>query len=147
MKSFGDAATLPGAGVVLAVPSGYMNTSGGPVAGLMRYYKSTPERVIVLHDDLDLPEGALRLKRGGGHGGHNGLRDIHKALGTPEFHRVRIGIGRPPGRMDPADYVLRPIPSAQRAEWELTRSQAIDATQMLIDQGLEAAQQRYHAPQ
>ena len=147
VKSWGEAGTIPGAGIVLALPSGYMNTAGGPVAGLMRYYKSQPERVVVIHDDLDLPEGAIRLKRGGGHGGHNGLRDIHKALGTPEFYRIRIGIGRPPGRMDPADYVLKSIPRGERAEWELSRSEAIDATEMLIDQGLEVAQQRYHAPQ
>ena len=145
LKSFGDVAMVPGAGVVLAVPSGYMNTSGGPVAGLARYYKTPPGQVVVIHDDLDLPVGTIRLKRGGGHGGHNGLRDIQKALGTPEFVRVRLGIGRPPGRMDPADYVLRPIPSAERAEWELVTSEAIDATRMLLGQGLEAAQQRYHS--
>ncbi len=145
LKSFGEVATLPGSGVVLAVPAGYMNTQGGPVSGLMRYYKTSPERVIVIHDDLDLPVGAIRLKRGGGHGGHNGLRDISKALSTPDFIRVRLGIGRPPGRMDAADYVLRPVPRSEQAQWERVRDDAIDAATMAIEQGLEPAQQKYHS--
>ena len=145
VKSWGEAAKIPGSPIVVAIPSGYMNTSGGPVAGLARYFKTPPEQVIVIHDDLDLVAHALKLKRGGGHGGHNGLRDIQKALGTPEFVRIRIGIGRPPGRMDPADYVLQKIPASHREDWGVTESDAIDAVGLMITDGLEAAQQRYHS--
>lgn len=145
LKSFGDVVKVPAQPIVLAVPSGYMNTSGGPVSSLVRYFSTTPERVIVIHDDLDLPVGTIRLKRGGGHGGHNGLRDIHKALGSPDFVRIRLGVGRPPGRMDPAEYVLRTFPKAEAAEVERVRADAIDAVEMFIAEGLEAAQQRFHS--
>lgn len=124
-----------------------MNTSGGPVSALAKYFKVPAERVVVLHDELDLPLGTLRLKKGGGHGGHNGLRDIQKALGSPEFHRIRMGIGRPPGRMDPAAYVLKPFGSSERPEVELMQSNAIDAVETLVTHGLLEAQQRFHAPQ
>lgn len=147
LKAFGLVGTIPGQHTVLVVPSGFMNTSGGPVAGLAAYYRTPPERVVVIHDDLDLPVGQLRLKHGGGHGGHNGLRDIIKALGTPEFQRVRVGIGRPPGRMDPADYVLRRMSREQRDQFEPVVARAIDATELLIRDGLEVAQQRFHGPQ
>lgn len=144
LKSFGDVVKVPGRPLVLAVPAGYMNTSGAPVSALVRYFSTTPERVIVIHDDLDLPVGTLRLKRGGGHGGHNGLRDISKALGTPDFVRVRVGVGRPPGRMDPADYVLRRFATAEAADVDRVRGAAIDAAELFIAEGLEAAQQRFH---
>lgn len=146
-KSWGYAAKIPGTQIVVGVTTGYMNTSGGPVAGLAKYYKCPAERVVIVHDDLDLDLGTVRLKKGGGHGGHNGLRDIHKALGTPEYLRVRLGIGRPPGRMEPAAYVLKPFASNERDVVSVMQHQAIEATTMLIDQGLLAAQQRFHSPE
>ena len=146
-KSWGFSARIPSQPIVLAVTTGYMNTSGGPVSALAKYFKVPAERVVVLHDELDLPLGTLRLKKGGGHGGHNGLRDIQKALGTPEFHRIRMGIGRPPGRMDAAAYVLKPFGSSERSEVELMQSNAIDAVEALVAHGLLEAQQRFHAPQ
>lgn len=130
--------------LVLAKSNGYMNTSGGPVSALAAYFKVPADRIIVLHDELDLPFDSLKLKQGGGHGGHNGLRDIAKALNTPEFLRVRIGIGRPPGRQDPADYVLRPFASAELEPLGVALEDAADAVEMLVTDGLLAAQQRFH---
>lgn len=130
--------------LVLAKSNGYMNTSGGPVSALAKYFGISAERLIVMHDELDLPFDSLKLKKGGGHGGHNGLRDIAKALGTPEFLRVRIGIGRPPGQQDAADYVLRPFANAELAPLGVLLEDAADATELLIDEGLLAAQQRFH---
>ncbi|HEV2087340.1 MAG TPA: aminoacyl-tRNA hydrolase, partial [Cryptosporangiaceae bacterium] len=98
---------LPGHRVVVAKPLSFMNESGGPVAGLRDFFKLASERIIVVHDELDLPFGAVRLKLGGGDNGHNGLRSVTRSLGTREYLRVRVGIGRPPGRQDPADYVLK----------------------------------------
>lgn len=130
--------------LVLAKSNGYMNTSGGPVSALAKYFDVPAERIVVLHDDLDLPFDALKLKQGGGHGGHNGLRDIAKALGTPEFLRVRIGIGRPPGQQDPADFVLRPFGKTERDTLGVLLEEAADAVEALVDEGLLAAQQRFH---
>lgn len=130
--------------LVLAKSNGYMNTSGGPVSSLAKYFGIPADRVIVLHDELDLPFDSLKLKQGGGHGGHNGLRDIAKALSTPDFLRVRIGIGRPPGRQDPADFVLRPFASEERDSLAVLLEDAADATQSLVEDGLLAAQQRFH---
>ena len=130
--------------LILAKSNGYMNTSGGPVSALAKYFDLPAERVIAIHDDLDLPFDSLKLKRGGGHGGHNGLRDIAKALGTPDFLRVRVGIGRPPGRQDPADYVLRPFAPSERDALAVLLEDAADATESLIDEGLLDAQQRFH---
>ena len=135
---------LPGPPVVLAKPSTYMNVSGGPVAGLVRFFSIDPEHVLVVHDELDLPFGSLRLKRGGGEGGHNGLRDVSKALGTRDYVRVRVGVGRPPGRMDPADYVLRNFSSIERPELPLVIADAADAVEAVVTGGLEAAQLRVH---
>jgi len=132
--------------VTIAVTTGYMNTSGGPVSALAKYFKVPPERVIVIHDELDLPLGTLRIKKGGGHGGHNGLRDIAKALGTPDFVRLRLGIGRPPGRMEPAAYVLKPFASSEKTEVELVQTTAIDAATSIGCDGLLAAQQTFHSP-
>lgn len=132
-----------GVKLILAKSNGYMNTSGGPVSALSHYFDIPPERILVLHDDLDLPFDTIRLKRGGGHGGHNGLRDIAKALGTPDFLRVRIGIGRPPGRQDPADFVLRPFGSGE--DIELLVSDAADACEAVVEEGLQAAQNAIHA--
>ena len=130
--------------LILAKSNGYMNTSGGPVSSLAKYFSIPAERIVVLHDELDLPFDSLKLKRGGGHGGHNGLRDIAKALATPEFFRVRIGIGRPPGSQDPADFVLKPFASAERPALAVLLEDAADATEALVDEGLTAAQQRFH---
>ena len=104
------------------------------------------ERIVLVHDELDIPFDTLKLKVGGGHGGHNGIRDVAKALGTPEFPRVRVGIGRPPGRQDPADWVLDPFAAAERMQLPLVIADAADAVEQLIDEGLLAAQQRHHAP-
>jgi len=123
-----------------------MNDSGGPVAGLARFYGTEPERVVVVHDELDIPYDTIKLKTGGGHGGHNGVRDIAKALATPEFPRVRVGIGRPVGRQDPADWVLDPFSATERQTLPILVSDAADAVEMLVDEGLVAAQQRFHAP-
>lgn len=135
----------PGPRAVLAVPSTYMNVSGGPVSGLAGYYDVPLERVVVVHDDLDIELGRLKLKRGGGEGGHNGLRSISQSLGAKEYLRVRCGIGRPPGRQDPADFVLTPFAARDRAEVELLVVDAADAVEMLVGQGLEAAQGRFHS--
>ena len=132
--------------LVLAKSNSYMNTSGGPVAALARFYGVPAERVVVVHDELDIPFDTLKLKVGGGHGGHNGVRDIAKALGTPEFPRVRVGIGRPVGRQDPADWVLDPFSSAERMTLPILVGDAADAVEQLVDEGLLAAQQRWHAP-
>ncbi len=132
--------------LVLIKPMSYMNTSGGPVSSAAKYFGIPPERTIVLHDDLDLPFETIRLKGDGGHGGQNGVRDIIKALGTPQFLRVRIGIGRPPGRQDPADYVLKDFAGGERARLSIVLGDAADAVQDVVDDGLTAAQQRWHAP-
>ncbi|WP_224760477.1 aminoacyl-tRNA hydrolase [Salinibacterium sp. ZJ450] len=130
----------------LAKPNTYMNVSGGPVAALLRFYKLDPSRLIVVHDDLDIPFDQLRLKAGGGHGGQNGLRDIIKAVGTPDFTRVRVGIGRPPGRQSPADYVLHDFATTERAVLPNLLSDAADAVEHIAADGLQAAQQKFHAP-
>ncbi len=130
--------------LVLAKSNGYMNTSGGPVSALANYFDVPAERIVVLHDELDLPFDTIKVKQGGGHGGHNGLRDIAKALGTPEFLRVRIGIGRPPGQQDPADFVLKPFASGERGAVAVLLEDAADASEALVDEGLLATQQRFH---
>lgn len=137
-------ARLGGDAVVIAKPRSYMNLSGGPVAALARYHSVDPGDVIIIHDDLDLPMGTVRLKRGGGTGGHNGLKDIAKALGTPDFLRVRCGVDRPPGTMDAAAYVLKSFNAAQRKKLPFLVDTAADAVQSLLSDGLEAAQQRFH---
>ncbi|WP_243855117.1 aminoacyl-tRNA hydrolase [Diaminobutyricimonas sp. TR449] len=139
--------SLPaGPKLILAKPNTYMNVSGGPVAALLRFYKIEPEQLIVIHDDLDIPFDSIRLKSGGGHGGQNGVRDIIKAVGTPDFIRVRVGIGRPPGRQSPADYVLHDFASAERAVLPNLLSDAADAALQIAAEGLLAAQQKFHAP-
>jgi peptidyl-tRNA hydrolase, PTH1 family len=135
----------PGVRAVLAKPRSFMNTSGGPVAGLCAFYKIEPGRVVAIHDELDLPYGSLRIKLGGGDNGHNGLRSIRAALGTGDFLRVRFGIGRPPGRMEPASYVLKPWSSAERQELELNVDRAADAVEALVVDGLAYAQNHYNS--
>jgi len=137
---------LSGTPVILAKPKSYMNISGGPVVSIARFFKVPIERIIVVHDELDLPYGSLRLKRGGGDGGHNGLRSTTAALGTNEYARVRFGIGRPPGRQDPADYVLKEFTAAERKELAFLVERAADAVEMLVGQGLEATQNQFHPP-
>jgi peptidyl-tRNA hydrolase, PTH1 family len=134
----------PAPRVVLAEPRTYMNESGGPVAGLCGFYKIPVEQLVVVHDELDLPYGSLRLKRGGGDNGHNGLRSITRSLGSREYLRVRFGIGRPPGRMDPADYVLRDFSAAERKDLDFHVDRAADAVETLVREGLDAAQNRYN---
>lgn len=136
---------LPGPRAVLARPMTYMNLSGGPVSGLMKFYKTPLEQVVVVHDELDIDFGAVRLKRGGGEGGHNGLRSISQSLGSRDYLRVRLGIGRPPGRQDAADYVLSDFPSRDKVEVDLLVGDGVDAVHDLVHLGLEATQQRFHA--
>jgi PTH1 family peptidyl-tRNA hydrolase len=136
---------LAGRRTVLAVPRTYMNVSGGPVAGLLRYYGVAPTDLVVVHDDLDLGFGVVRLKQGGGEGGHNGLRSISGSIGTKDYLRVRFGIGRPPGRQDPADFVLKRFSGAERKELEFAVDLAADAAEALLRDGLEPAQNRFHA--
>ena len=130
--------------VTLARPRAYMNVSGRPVAALTAFYKVPPDRLVVIHDELDIPFGTLRLKLGGGDNGHNGLRSITQALGTRDYYRVRFGIGRPPGRMDPAVYVLRDFSAAERKDLPFFIDRAADATEALITKGLASAQNTYH---
>lgn len=129
--------------VVLAKPMAYMNLSGGPVSALLDFYKVPMDRLVVIHDELDIPYGALRLKRGGGDNGHNGLRSLTKTLG-PDYHRVRFGVGRPPGRMAVADYVLKDFSGAERKELEYLTDRTADSVETLLTAGLERAQSSYN---
>jgi peptidyl-tRNA hydrolase, PTH1 family len=135
---------LAGRRVVLARPTTYMNESGGPVQGLLDYHHLPVEDLVAVHDELDIPFAAVRLKRGGGEGGHNGLRSISRATGTRDYLRVRVGIGRPPGRQDPADFVLRDFSATERKELDLLVVEAADATELLLERGLEPAQNLVH---
>nr|WP_091764701.1 aminoacyl-tRNA hydrolase [Blastococcus aurantiacus] len=135
---------LAGRRVVLARPLTYMNESGGPVRGLLDYHKLPATDLVVVHDELDIDFAVVRLKRGGGEGGHNGLRSITRSTGTKDYLRVRVGIGRPPGRQDPADYVLKDFSSTERKELDLLLVEAADATELLLARGLEAAQNEVH---
>lgn len=131
--------------VVLAKPRTYMNESGRQVGPLAKFYSVSATDVIVIHDELDIEFGQIRLKQGGGEGGHNGLRSLVNALGTKNFHRVRIGIGRPPGRKDPAAFVLENFSAAERPQVPTICEMAADATELLIEVGLEPAQNQVHA--
>lgn len=131
--------------VILAKPRSYMNESGGPVCAVRDFFKIDPSHMVVIHDELDLPFGTLRLKLGGGDNGHNGLRSLRAALGTGDWFRVRFGIGRPPGRMDPAAFVLRDFSAAERKELPFLLDRAADAVEALLAHGLARAQNAYHA--
>jgi len=130
--------------VVLARSHRYMNEAGPSYASIAKKQHIEPDRVIAVHDELDLPAGAIRLKFGGATGGHNGLKSLQQGLGTPDFYRVRVGIGRPPGRQDPADFVLEPIPKRLEADVAIWADRAADAVRALIADGLESAQNRFH---
>ncbi|MCV7419410.1 aminoacyl-tRNA hydrolase [Mycobacterium yunnanensis] len=146
-KSGADVVTgrLGGRSVVLAKPRTYMNESGRQVGPLANFYSVAPADVVTIHDELDIDFGRIRLKLGGGEGGHNGLRSVASALGTREFQRVRVGVGRPPGRKDPATFVLENFSAAERPEVGVICEQAADATELLIELGLETAQNTVHA--
>jgi PTH1 family peptidyl-tRNA hydrolase len=137
-------ARLAGRRTVLARPRSYMNVSGPGVAATARFFKVPPTDVVIIHDDLDLDYGVLKLKRGGGEGGHNGLRSISASLGSRDYLRVRFGIGRPPGRMDPADFVLRDFSAEQRRELDVLVDRCADAAEQLLAQGLAATQNQLH---
>lgn len=132
--------------IVLAKPRCFMNESGRQVGPLAKFYSVNAGDVIVIHDELDIDFGTIRLKIGGGEGGHNGLRSVANALGTKEFQRVRIGIGRPPGRKDPAAFVLENFGSTERPEVPVICEQGADACELLVEVGLEAAQNQLHGP-
>lgn len=135
----------PGPRVVLVRPRSYMNTSGGPVSAVAKFYGVEPDHVVAVHDELDIAFGTLRLKKGGGDNGHNGLRSMRASLGTGDFYRVRAGIGRPPGRQDVADFVLSNYSSTERKELPIQLVEAADAVESLITEGLEKAQQRFNS--
>jgi PTH1 family peptidyl-tRNA hydrolase len=135
---------LAGQRVVLAKPKCYMNESGGPVAGLRDFFKIPADRIVVVHDELDIPFDTLRLKLGGGDNGHNGLRSLTKSLGTNDYLRTRVGIGRPPGRQDPADFVLKDFSAAERKQLPLLVDRAADAVEALVSGSLETAQNTFH---
>ena len=135
---------IGGPRVVLAKPMSYMNVSGGPVSALASFYGITPDHVVAVHDEIDIPFNTVKLKTGGGEGGPNGLRDISKALGTKDYLRVRVGVGRPPGRMETADYVLRDFGTAELKELPFLLDEAADAVELLLREGLTSAQQKFH---
>lgn len=136
---------IGGPRVVLAKPMTYMNVSGGPVSALAKFFDVAPDHVIAVHDEIDIPFNTVKLKIGGGEGGHNGLRDISKALATKDYLRVRVGVGRPPGRMDTADFVLRDFATPEKKDLPFLLDEAADAVELLITDGLLSAQQKHHA--
>jgi PTH1 family peptidyl-tRNA hydrolase len=135
----------PGPRVILVRARTYMNESGGPVKQLAAFYKVPPARIVAVHDELDLPFDTMRVKLGGGDNGHNGLRSLRGALGTGDFHRVRIGIGRPPGRQDVADFVLSDYSATERKAVPLQVITAADAVESLVTEGLESTQARFNS--
>jgi peptidyl-tRNA hydrolase, PTH1 family len=132
--------------ILFIKPKTFMNLSGVTVAGAAKYFKDTLEKILVIHDDLDIEFGRIRLKSGGGTGGHNGLESIIKSLGGPDFDRLRVGVGRPPGQMDPADYVLSKFKKSERKELDLTFNLAVDAVQDYIEYGIDYVMNKYNQP-
>ena len=132
-------ASYRGRELLLVKPQSFMNTSGGPVSKLMRAYGVAPDHLIVVHDELDIEPGTIRVKFGGGHAGHNGLRSIANKLGTRDFARLRFGIGRPPGKMQVADYVLRTLKGSYLQEFELEAQDAATLAELVIERGVQAA--------
>ena len=134
----------PAPKVVLGRARTYMNESGGPVSTLAKFYSVDPAHIVAIHDELDIDFGTLRTKFGGGDNGHNGLKSMRASLGTGDFYRVRVGVGRPPGRQDPADFVLGNYSTVERKELPFQVDSAADAIECLIEKGLEETQQRYN---
>jgi peptidyl-tRNA hydrolase, PTH1 family len=130
--------------LILVKPLTFMNLSGAPVVALAQFFKVPVDNIVAVHDELDVPYGQVRVKRGGGEGGHNGLRSMSKSLGSKEYARVRFGIGRPPGRQDPADYVLSDFAGAERKELEFLVDRAADVVEAVVLEGVEWAQNKYH---
>ena len=135
----------PGPRVVLARPRCYMNEVGGPVKALATFYKVAPAQVVAIHDELDIPFDTMRVKLGGGDNGHNGLKSMRSSFGTGDFHRVRVGIGRPPGRQEVADFVLSDYSTAERKVLPFVVDTAADAVESLVAEGLEKTQQRFNS--
>ncbi|MDO5060882.1 MAG: aminoacyl-tRNA hydrolase [Actinomycetaceae bacterium] len=135
----------PGPAVHLAYLDCYMNISGKPVSALMNFFKIDPAHLLVVHDEMDIDELTLRLKQGGGEGGHNGLKSISQAIGTKDYCRLRFGVGRPPGRMDPADYVLSDFPAKHKVDLEITINEAVDVIEEIVTGGFANAQQNLHS--
>lgn len=131
--------------LALVVPSTFMNLSGGPTQAAARWFSTEPADIVVVHDDIDLDVGRLRCKRGGGHGGHNGLKDVDRALGTRDYLRVRVGVGRPPGRQPARDHVLRRFTASERELVDIVAEHAADAVELLATDDLDAVQNRYHS--
>ncbi len=131
--------------VVIAKPLSYMNESGGPVKALATFYKVPLEQIVVLHDELDIALGTIRVKLGGGDNGHNGLKSIRSAFNSGEWHRVRLGIGRPPGNQDPSDFVLKPFSASEATDVAVLRENGAEATQKLITDGLPATQSTFNS--
>ncbi len=131
--------------VVIAKPLSYMNESGGPVKALATFYKVPLEQIVVLHDELDIALGTIRVKLGGGDNGHNGLKSIRSAFNSGEWHRVRLGIGRPPGNQDPSDFVLKPFSASEATDVAVLRENGAEATQKLITDGLVATQSTFNS--
>jgi PTH1 family peptidyl-tRNA hydrolase len=131
--------------LVLAKPQTFMNLSGSSVSKLAEAYDVALSAIIVIHDDIDLPAGEVRVKRGGGHGGHNGLRSLHEKLPSDEYLRVRVGVGRPPGRMDAADYVLQPLKGAAWDDFEASIPTAAQAALTILERGVDVAMREYNA--
>ena len=137
--------TIAGQKIVLAKPASFMNRSGGPVSSLLKYFDLSTDNLLVIHDELDLDYGVLRLKTGGGHAGHNGLRDIIAASG-PDFHRLRFGVGRPPGQMPTADFVLKDFSASEKKDLSLNIALASEAVELVISEGMQSAMQKLHSP-
>lgn len=138
-------ARISGIRAVLAKPRSYMNESGGPVSGLLKFFKVEPASLVVIHDELDLDFGTLRAKFGGGDNGHNGLKSIRKSLGTGDYYRIRFGVGRPPGRQNPADFVLNEFSSTERKDLPFAVDRTADAVESLLTDGLEVTQSKYNS--
>jgi len=136
---------LAGARAVVMKPLSYMNESGGPVSAIMAFHKIPLTSIVVIHDELDIAFDTLRCKFGGGDNGHNGLKSIRRSCGSGDFLRVRVGIGRPPGRQEPADFVLKPWSSTERKDLPLLVDRAADAVESLVSDGLEITQQRFNS--
>ncbi len=140
----GRLAGVPGIRAVLGRGRAHMNESGGPISTLLGFYKVPPERLIVIHDELDIPYGDLRVKFGGGDNGHNGLKSIRRSISTGEYYRIRVGIGRPPGRQETVDFVLSTFSATERKELDVHVQRAADSAESLVTDGLERTQNLYN---